>query len=620
MTFVPIGATRFRLAPSACIRRVALAMLVILAAGAADAEVAEAPVRIGVLAFLGGEAATAEWSPVVERLAEALPGRRVELLQFDHLGLAASAAAGSIDFVITNPGHYVELEVAIGASRILTLDAAPTRSAARALGSAVIAPSTRSDLRTLEDLRGKRVAIVGREGFGGYQTVQRELAPLGIDPERDFAALTVVGLPMSRVFDVVASGEVDAGIVRACLVEEQPDGLERFKVVGARDEPDFACATSTRLYPDWPIATLRDTPPALAKEVAIALLGMSREERGMAWAVPADYQAVHEMFRELRLGPYATLHEPTLMMLAERYWPWVAALALLLGAWIIYTVRVEHLVHARTAALRAALDAREALEARMRAGQEQADHMARLSVLGELAGTLAHELNQPLAAIGNYAQSLRRRVDNARLTDDAVREASGEIAAQAERAAGILGRIRGFAKKRASVREKVAPREVVAEAIPLFCGMLANAPDVELSDTLPAEATVEVDPLQIQQVILNLLKNGYDAARGLPASRQGLAVTITASGDDNVHIVVRDFGVGLDDGARDRLFEPFFTTKPDGLGLGLSICRTIAEAHRGRLAATAPVDGPGSEFVLTLPLAAAPPIPATTASAHVPHG
>ncbi|WP_409449981.1 PhnD/SsuA/transferrin family substrate-binding protein [Aromatoleum sp.] len=606
---------RFRLSLSAFILRVAFGAVVALAAGA---QAAEAPVRIGVLAFLGDDAATAEWSPVVERLAEALPGRSVELLQFDHLGLAASAAAGSIDFIITNPGHYVELEAAIGASRILTLDAAPTGSPDRAIGSAVIASSARSDLRTLEDLRGKRVAIVAREGFGGYQTVQRELAALGIEPERDFAALTVVGLPMSRVFDAVTNGEADAGIVRACLVEEQPAGLERFKVVGARDEPDFACATSTRLYPDWPIATLRHTPPALAKDVAIALLGMSRDGHGMAWAVPADYQAVHEMFRELRIGPYATLHEPTLMMLAERYWPWVAALALLLCAWILYTVRVEHLVHARTAALRAALDARDALEARMRAGQEQADHMARLSVLGELAGTLAHELNQPLAAIGNYAQSLRRRVDNARLTDDAVREASGEIAAQAERAAGILGRIRGFAKKRAAVREKVAPREVVAEAIALFRGMLANAPDVELGDTLGGAASIEVDPPQIQQVILNLLKNGYDAARGLPSSRQRLAVTIATSGDGNVRVAVRDFGVGLDDAARDRLFEPFFTTKPDGLGLGLSICRTIAEAHGGRLAAV-PVEGPGSEFVLTLPLATAPPIPATIASPHDPH-
>jgi two-component system sensor histidine kinase TtrS len=375
-------------------------------------------------------------------------------------------------------------------------------------------------------------------------------------------------------------------------------------VIGARAEPDFPCATSTRLYPDWPLATLRHTPPALAKAVAIALLAMSPAEDGIAWSVPADYQSVHEMFRELQIGPYANLREPTLMSLAERYWRWVAALALLLVLWILYTVRVEHTVHSRTAELRAALATREALEARMRASQEQADHMARLSVLGELSGTLAHELNQPLAAIGNYAQSLRRRLDNGRLTDAAVREASDEITGQAARAAGILGRIRGFARKRAAVRESIAPGEIAAEAVALFRGMLAIAPSVAFANALPRSTRVVVDPLQIQQVLLNLLKNGYDAARGLAPERRHLALSIVAGDPGNIRFVVRDFGTGLDAATRDRLFEPFFTTKPDGLGLGLSICRTIAEAHGGRLTAAPAADGPGTVFILSLPVSA----------------
>ncbi|NMG74549.1 sensor histidine kinase [Aromatoleum diolicum] len=569
-------------------------------------------VRIGVLAFLGAEAAINEWSPVVRRLQAAMPGRKVSLVQLDHRGLHDASAAGEIDFVITNPGHYVELEAVLGASRILTLDPGPARTPERAIGSAVIVKAGSGDLRTLTDLRGRRVAVVAREGFGGFQLVWRELAALGIDPERDFAGLKVVGLPMNRVFDAVARGEADAGIVRSCLLESREEWRSAFRVLGARSEPDFPCASSTRLYPDWPLATLRHTPAALAKEVAIALLAMSEAEDGMAWAVPADYQAVHEMFRELQIGPYAYLREPTLMTLAERYWRWVVALAVLLAAWILYTVRVEHQVHTRTAELRTALAVREALEARIRANQEQADHLSRLSVLGELSGTLAHELNQPLAAIGNYAQSLVRRVDNGRLTNDAVREAAGEIAGQAERAAGILARIGGFAKKRAAVRERVAPVTIVREAIALFRGMLANAPEVRLTDETRPGTTVEIDPLQVQQVLLNLLKNACDATRGLAPERQRLLVHITRGGDGNVHMAVRDFGTGLDATSRDRLFEPFFTTKPDGLGLGLSICRTIAEAHRGRLTAEAPVDGTGCEFVLSLPSCA----PATTPDAR----
>lgn len=119
--------------------------------------------------------------------------------------------------------------------------------------------------------------------------------------------------------------------------------------------------------------------------VAIALLGMRAERDGLAWTVPADYQAVHELFRQLQIGPYTYLRAPTPMALAERYWPWIAGFALLIVGWIFYTVRVEHPVHSRTAALREAMAAREAMAVRMHGAQEQAEHLSRLSVLGELS-------------------------------------------------------------------------------------------------------------------------------------------------------------------------------------------------------------------------------------------
>lgn len=580
----------------------ALALVLALGAASSPAAASEAPrgeVRVGVLAFLGAEAAVTEWSPVVARLQAVLPHLRFRLVELDHEGMRAAARAGDLDFVITNPGHYVELEAELGASRVLTLDAGGGLSADRAVGSAVITRAGDVRLATLDDLRGKRVAVVGREGFGGYQLVWRELAARGIDFPGDLAELKVVGLPMDKVLEAVARGEADAGIVRACLIESSPAWAAGFRVVGARQEAGFPCATSTRLYPDWAMATLRHTPRPLAKAVAVALLGMPAGS-GMAWSVPADYQSVHELFRELHIGPYVELAPPTLMALAERYWPWVAAAASLLALWILYTVRVEYLVHARTAELKASLAAREALEDRMRASQEQADHLARLSVLGELSGTLAHELNQPLAAIGNYAQSLVRRVDNRRLTDEAVREAATEMAGQAERAAGILSRIRGFARKRPAQREWIELTALVRDTVSLFRGMLASAPEVEVVDALPAGKAVEVDSLQIQQVLLNLLKNGYDAARALPPERRRLALRLLPA-DGAVRVAVRDFGPGLSPGARDQLFQPFFTTKPDGLGLGLSICRSIAEAHGGRLDAEPPEDGPGMVFILSLP-------------------
>lgn len=577
----------------------ALGLLLVTASPPATAR-APGEIRIGVLDFLGSEATVGEWSPLLHHIEAALPGQTVRLEQLDHAGMRAAAAAGELDFIVTNPGHYVELEAELGASRILTLDAGHGRTPARALGSAVVVRADRSDMESLIELRGKRVAAVGREGFGGFQLIWGVLADIGVSPDEDFAELQTVGFPMSKVLETVASGRADAGIVRACLLEGLGEAGRAFRVVAPREEPGFPCATSTPLYPDWPLASLRHTPPELARQVAIALLSMDADSDHPTWAVPADYQSVHDLFRKLEIGPYAYLREPTLMVMAQRYWPWVAGFTLVLLGWILYTVRVEYLVKQRTAALSAALAERDRLESAARAAQEQADHLARLSVLGELSGTLAHELNQPLATIANYANSIIRRADNGRLTDAALREATTEIAAQAERASGILSRIRSFARKRTATREAVAPAELAGEAIVLFRGMMARAPEIALIDTVRPDSRIEVDRLQVQQVLLNLLKNAYDASRELPPERQPLEVRLAAT-DGGLDIQVRDRGVGIDDATRARLFEPFFTTKTDGLGLGLSICRSIAEAHGGRLVADTPADRVGTCFTLSLP-------------------
>lgn len=587
-----------------CLRRCILLALMVFSWSLLAAPAEQRPVRIGLLAFLDAEAMSRQWAPLLAHLGAALPGQRPVLLQLDHKGLRDAVASRSVDFVITNPGNYVALEMEFGVSRIATLDTTQAPSPMRAVGSAVIVRADRLDLTKLADLAGRRVAAVGEDAFGGFQVAWREFAQLGLDPYADFAELSFVGLPMRAVTDAVASGRADAGIVRACTIENLPESARAgFRVLSPRAEADFPCQTSTRLYPDWPIATLRTTPPVLAKAVARALLAMPTTAEGMSWTVPADYQAVHELFRELQTGPYSYLKESTLRAAAVRYWPVVLVLATLLLGWIIYTVRVEHLVHARTAELRQALDERKAIEARMRVHQEQVEHLSRLSILGELSGTLAHEINQPLASISNYAQSLVRRVDSGRLTDAAVREAGSEIAGQAERAAGILGRIRGFARKRAAVRERRVLAQLVGEAVALFAGMISNRPEIRIDEGTAANCTVEVDPLQIQQVVLNLLKNGLDAMQDLPAAERRLLITLDREAEGSaLRVGIRDFGRGLAPEARERLFEPFFTTKPDGLGLGLSICATIIEAHGGRLSAQAPAEGPGLVFTFALPL------------------
>ena len=189
------------------------------------------------------------------------------------------------------------------------------------------------------------------------------------------------------------------------------------------------------------------------------------EHAGMAWTVPADYQSVHEMFRELQIGPYAYLRAPGLMALAQRYWPAIAILATVLAAWILYTVRVEHLVHKRTIELREAMARQEELARRARANQEQLEHLSRLSVLGELSGTLAHELNQPLAAISNYAMGCVRRLESGEYKEGDLLTAMQKASFQAERAGKIIRRIRDFVRKSEPRRSAVTLSEIVDDAL-----------------------------------------------------------------------------------------------------------------------------------------------------------
>ncbi len=588
------------------LRRLACAAALLLAPVSC---LAQASATIGILAPEGAEEASRDWDRVITYLDAAVPDTRFQLHYFDLAGLREAVARAEVDFVITNSGHYVELEASYGAHRIATLEDTRAISPTEAIASAVVVRADRADLRSFEDLVGKRVHAVREDAFGGFRIAWHAMRGAGVEPSRDFRPLAFVGFPLQEIVRAVERGEADAGVVRACLLENMARRgeirLADFAVLNVPADDSFPCLRSTALYPDWPIAALRDTPHALSKRVATALLAMPATPGGISWTVPTDYQSVHELFRELQVGPYAYLREQTLQAFLLRYRWWLAIGGLLALGWVVHTVRVEHLVHVRTGALRDALAAREAAERAAREGQEKLDHLARLGILGELSSMLAHELNQPLSAIGNFARGMERRIEAGRLESEPLLDASREIAEQAERARAIMQHIRAFSQKREGTREAFRLPDAVRNALRLFEGVGARAPRVETR--LDADAAVVGDRLQIEQVLLNLLKNALDALQELPQRERNILVTCGREGAV-YRVCVTDNGCGLDARQRERLFQPFFTTKPDGMGLGLTICKRIVEAHGGHLWAEPNPAGRGLTMCFTLPApdAAAP--------------
>ena len=232
--------------------------------------------------------------------------------------------------------------------------------------------------------------------------------------------------------------------------------------------------------------------------------------------------------------------------------------------------------------------------------REQMNHVSRLTTMGEMAAAMAHELNQPLAAIANYTAASRRLLERGAGGVDEVMRALTEIGNQAHRAGEVIQRIRDFARSRSVNRRPIKVADLISEVLPL-AAMDAKANGVDLRIRLDRDLPeVVVDPIQIQQVVLNLVRNGVDAMEGIPAKDRRLDLRAGREDADRVRIAVTDRGPGVSDAARDSLFTPFFTTKSQGMGMGLAISRSIIVAHGGKLDfENNPVSG--ATFYLTLP-------------------
>jgi PAS domain S-box-containing protein len=244
---------------------------------------------------------------------------------------------------------------------------------------------------------------------------------------------------------------------------------------------------------------------------------------------------------------------------------------------------------------------RDDAKARLEEVRLELYHAARLGVAGQMAAMLAHELSQPLTAALIAANAARRLCLADSPPIDEVRELVEDCAAQAERTGMILHRLRQFVRPAAAADHQPEPlRRLVEDAIG-FAFVGPDAVGVTLDLHFDPEApAVRVDRIQIQQVIANLVRNALDALRGVPAGT--IRLSTVRRDADSVEILVADNGPGLDDAVQAQIFEPFFSSKPNGMGLGLSICRTIVEGHGGTIRHETRSQG-GALFHFTLPAA-----------------
>jgi two-component system sensor kinase FixL len=278
--------------------------------------------------------------------------------------------------------------------------------------------------------------------------------------------------------------------------------------------------------------------------------------------------------------------------------------AVLIGNGLIRRVRNAE---SRNRQLMLAIQERDLAEERIHRQQRELEHVARVATAGELATSLAHELNQPLMAIVSNAAAGDLMLSNPDMGKDVVREALDDIAADGKRASEVIKGLRAFLKRGTVEFEQLYVNQVVRDVLVLLGSEIRESGvnvRLDLDGDLP---TVEGNRVQLQQVLVNLVMNALEAM-----CSQGTECRLsvkTRSVDEGVSITVHDTGPGLPPGGEDEVFEAFVTTKEGGMGVGLAISRTIVAAHRGRIRAGNHVDG-GAEFVITLPSLESTPVSA----------
>jgi two-component system, LuxR family, sensor kinase FixL len=241
------------------------------------------------------------------------------------------------------------------------------------------------------------------------------------------------------------------------------------------------------------------------------------------------------------------------------------------------------------------------IEAKQR--REELSHLSRLALMGEMSASIAHELNQSLAGIASNASAGQRFIDRGNIDLQEIRDLLTDISADARRASDFIREVRGMIRKEQTPRQRVNLNDSVMKAVHLItpdallhsCELKAS-----LDERLPV---VEGDPVQIQQVLVNLIMNALDAMRDVPTSKRKAEIT-TQQNDGRVLTSVRDYGIGISKETSEKMFEQFFTTKTEGLGMGLAIVRSIVESHGGTIAG-GNVEGGGARFYFSLPVSEA---------------
>lgn len=681
-------------------------------------------IQIGVLAFSGKDYALSSWQPTVDYLNKEITEHQFSLVAVEPSNieqLEQLVKQRQIDFVITQPVTFIELQVKYSASSVLTL---VDESQSDKFGSVIFVQSG-SPIQQLSDVKGKTIAGANPKGLGGWLIGYNELINQGVG-DFDESKVSFLGV-QENIVNAVLAGSVDVGIVRTGVLERlanaQAINLSDLKVLNAKQVSDFPYLLSTDLYPEWALVKSSHTPKTIAKKVASALLSMApnseaAKARGYwEWVTPVDYQPIRELMQKLRVGVYQDYGKVSLLQYVKDN---LVLSSLLLTVLIILAVtgllvlklnkrlkavnyfveqqnnmildsvsegiygvdlngnctfinraltqltgwrksdmlgkfqhEILHHTHAdgsphlskdcpvyqtfvdgeakyikrdvfwkkngerifveynatpikdkfdkivgSVVVFRDTTQQVQQQEAQQK-HQRDIEHVARLNTMGEIVTGIAHELNQPLTVISTLAFSGAKLLKSDTYQASKLLEIFDTLLKQSEHAAKVIKHMRKMSDKDRSDFSQASLNDRIQAVLVLLDATIKDKQITVILNLDPLLPNISIQTVQIDQVLLNLCKNAIDAMSTRSKSR---VLTIsTKLVESYIEVLVEDTGTGVDQTIIDRLFDPFSSKKKNGMGIGLSISRSIIERHYGSLTLDKTSES-GTRFKFALPI------------------
>nr|WP_148484547.1 tetrathionate respiration histidine kinase TtrS [Providencia alcalifaciens] len=525
---------------------------------------------IGVLALRGPNFTQLHWQPLVDTLNQSIPGERFILKPLNLEEMKEAISNRKIDFLLTNPAQFIQLDNRYHLRWLLSLrsDVEPNSTTRNVIGSLILVRSD-SDIHDANQLIGKKVGAISTDAFGGYLLGYKVLRDLGYDAEKDFR-MQFLGFPADALLYALRDKSLTAAIVPVCLLENMDsEGLidkHQFRPL-IQKESALPCLTSTELYPNWSFAALSEVPDNLVDKVTKVLL--SGDAPSMRWGAPASITQVENLLRNVNQHPQQREIWQDIVSWTIQHQITIGIIALVFVLLGINHVWIAFLVRRRSQQL-------EVAHNRLRQQETNLQKAQRLNILGEMASGFAHELNQPLSAIRNYAQGSILRLKKESESHPLL-GAISKIDEQAQRGADIIQNLRLWAGKPGqesplTLRQHSVKQTInhiwqllqVEQHFPMARLQLPDSPDVQLllPDTL------------LDQLLSNLISNSLQAG----------ANTLTFSfhfAENRFLLVLQDDAGGMPDEQLSQGITPFATTKPEGLGLGLVICQRLIQSQGG---------------------------------------